>query len=414
MIQQSVTRSGIRVVSEDVPGARSVCSGVWVGVGSRDEPEQLAGVSHFLEHLLFKGTSRRSAQDIARSVDRVGGDMNAYTTKEYTAYYTRLPAGSTELGLALLGDVLSDPRLDDADVESERHVIAEELAMDDDTPDDKVHTLLAEALFPGHPLGRETAGHRDTVASIRATDVRDFFDHWYRPANMVVAVAGAVEHGEAVDLVEAHFTRTSVGMAPERSAPSSPLVPTMALHRSVEQSHLAIGYHTFDRHDADREALDVLNHTLGGGMSSRLFDEIRDRRGLAYSVWSGPISYADAGALTIYAGTAPEHVAEVAGLIDVELTRIRAEGITDEELEVAVGYLVGSSLLGLEDASSRMARLGGQLTVRGALIDIETQLDRYRAVSADDVVRVAERVLCGSRSVALVGPKAHKMASRLH
>jgi predicted Zn-dependent peptidase len=413
LIQQSVTSTGIRVVTERILGARSVCTGVWVGVGSRDEPAEQAGVSHFLEHLLFKGTPQRSAQDIARSVDRVGGEMNAFTTKEYTAYYTRLPAGHLDLGVELLGDVLSKPSLADADVESERQVILEELAMDEDTPDDRVHTLLGELLFGRHPLGRETAGERATVAAITAQDVRDFFGRWYRPTNLVVAAAGEIDHREVVDGVEARFAGGDPGDAPQRSAPGDGVKDLAVMRRSGEQAHLAIGYRAFDRRHADRDALEVLNHVVGGGMSSRLFEEIRERRGLAYSVWSSPVAYADAGAFTVYVGTSPDHLPEVLRLVDGELDRLRAEGISDEELEVAVGYLAGSYLLAMEDASSRMGRLGGQLTVLGELVDVEEQLARYRAVTQADVRRVADLVLSGQRAMAIVGPTPVKTVRQL-
>ncbi|MCU1344644.1 MAG: peptidase [Acidimicrobiia bacterium] len=413
MIQQSVTSTGIRVVTEAIPGARSVCTGVWVGVGSRDEPAELAGVSHFLEHLLFKGTPQRSAQDIARSVDRVGGEMNAFTTKEYTAYYTRLPAGHLEAGVELLGDVLSKPSLADADVESERQVILEELAMDEDTPDDRVHTLLGELLFSKHPLGRETAGERSTVAAITADDVREFFGRWYRPANLVVAAAGDIDHADVMAHVERSFGGGDVGVAPEREAPTAAVRDVAVMRRAGEQAHLAIGYRAFDRRHPDRDALEVLNHVVGGGMSSRLIDEIRERRGLAYSVWSSPVSYADAGAFTLYVGTSPDHLAEVVQLVDHELTRLLSDGITDDELEVAVGYLGGSYLLAMEDASSRMGRLGGQLTVLGEILDVDEQLARYRAITRADVQRVAETVLSSQRAVAVVGPTAVKAVRQL-
>jgi predicted Zn-dependent peptidase len=382
-------------------------------VGSRDEPAELAGVSHFLEHLLFKGTPQRSAQDIARSVDRVGGEMNAFTTKEYTAYYTRLPAGHLEAGVELLGDVLSKPSLADSDVESERQVILEELAMDEDTPDDRVHTLLGELLFSQHPLGRETAGERSTVAAITAEDVREFFGRWYRPTNLVVAAAGEIDHAEVAALVEQSFADGDPGVAPERVAPSVPVRDVAVVRRAGEQAHLAIGYRAFDRRHPDRDALEVLNHVVGGGMSSRLFEEIRERRGLAYSVWSSPVAYADAGAFTLYVGTSPDHLPEVVDLVDHELARLLADGITDEELEIAVGYLAGSYLLAMEDASSRMGRLGGQLTVLGELVDVDEQLARYQAVTLADVTRVADAVLRGQRAVAVVGPTPVKAVRQL-
>lgn len=396
--------SGIRVVTEAVPGARSVCSGVWVGVGARDEGDEIAGVSHFLEHLLFKGTATRSSQDIARTIDRVGGDMNAFTTKEYTAYYTRLPAQHLAVGLDLLGDVVCSPALRDGDVESERSVIVEELAADDDAPDDKVHGLLAEQLFPDHPLGRETAGDREVVAGLSADQVRQFFADWYRPANMVLAVAGDLEHQAVLDAVARWNLDDRAGRVPDRTPPGESSDKIRLDRRSTEQVHLALGYRALPRRHPEREALEVLNHVLGGGMSSRLFDEIRERRGLAYSVFSAPSFFADDGALSVYAGTAPDHVEEVLRCVHTEIDRVATDGITSDELEVAIGYLTGSYVLGLEDAASRMSRLGGQLTVLGELTDIDEQLDRYRAVTNEAVQAVAAKVFGGVRSMAAVGP----------
>jgi predicted Zn-dependent peptidase len=404
-VQTTTLPSGLRIATERMPGARSVAAGVWVGVGARDEPAELAGVSHFLEHLLFKGSEDRSARQIAEAIDRVGGDMNAFTTKEYTAYYTRLPAAALPLGLEVLGDVLTAPALRDTDVESERQVILEELLMDEDSPEDRAHTLLYESLFPGHPLGRETAGGRDTVSAITSDDVRQFFDRWYHPAAMVVAVAGGVDHDTVVAEVERTFAYAGAGGGlPVREAPTSEVVPLTVRRRRTEQAHIAMGFRSVSREDADREALDVLNHCLGGGMSSRLFDEIREQRGLAYAVYSAPSAYTDAGALAIYAGTTPGNVDAVLDLIEVELKKLVAAGLSEDDLAVAKGYLTGSYLMGLEDPSSRMARLGGLLVTKGHVRPVAEQLARWDAVDHEAVRRVIERVLGGRRVLAAVGP----------
>jgi predicted Zn-dependent peptidase len=404
LVQETTLGSGLRVVTERMPEARSVSSGVWVGIGARDEPADLAGVSHFLEHLLFKGTEDRSARQIAESIDRVGGDMNAFTTKEYTAYYTRLPGSELGLGLEILGDVLTAPALRETDVESERQVILEELLMDEDSPEDKAHALLYESLFPDHPLGRETAGAPETVSAITTADVRQFFEHWYRPASMVVAVAGALDHDAVAAEVERRFAGAAGGDVPARQAPSSKVVPLASRRRRTEQAHVALGFRGVAREDPEREALDVLNHVLGGGMSSRLFDEIREQRGLAYAVYSSPSSYSDSGALAVYAGTMPTHVDPVLDLIEVELKKLVAGGLTDDELAVAKGYLTGSYVMGLEDPASRMARLGGLLATTGHIRPVAEQLERWDAVGAEDVRRVIDRVLSGPRVLAAVGP----------
>jgi predicted Zn-dependent peptidase len=396
--------SGLRVVTERVPTALSVAAGVWVGVGARDEPDELSGVSHFLEHLLFKGTEERSARSIASAVDRVGGDMNAFTAKEYTAYYCRVPAEQLPLAIELLGDVLTAPALRDGDIDNERQVILEELAMDDDLPEDVVHRLLAEAMFPGHALGRETAGTMATVETISPDDVRAFFRQWYRPPAMVVAVAGALDHDRVVTEVEQRFPTTGQAERPRREPPASEPEPLVVDRRRTEQVQLALGFRGVPRGDEDREALDVVNHVLGGGPSSRLFEEIREQRGLAYAVGSGTSSYADAGSLVISAGTAPAQVGEVLSLIDSEVAGLVADGMTGDELDMAIGYLTGAFVMGLEDNGSRMARLGALLTTTGAVRPVHEQLERWRAVTATDVARATERVLDQPRSLAVVGP----------
>ncbi len=296
-IETTELASGVRVITERMPEARSACVGVWVGVGARDEPEALSGVSHFLEHLLFKGSDTRTARDIAQAIDRVGGDMNVFTAKEYTAYVTRLPSRHLDLGIDVLADVLSAPSLRDGDIEAERQVILEELMMDEDTPDDRAHTLVFEALFPGHPLGRETAGSADTVSAIAPDEIRTFFEARYGPSAFVVAAAGDVHHEHVVAEVEAKMSSNRAVADVERTPPVEPSRRLSVLKRPIEQAHLALGFRTFGRLDPDREALEVLNHVLGGGMSSRLLQTIREDRGLAYSVFSAHTEFCDAGAL---------------------------------------------------------------------------------------------------------------------
>ena len=396
--------SGLTVAVEPMGSTRTVAIGVWVGVGARDEPDGLAGVGHFLEHLLFKGTASRSAIDISRTVDRVGGDINAYTSKEYTAYYCRMPARYAAAGVELLGDVVTRPALRDDDVESERQVILEELAMDDDSPEDVAHRAFSQQVFSGHALGRDTAGERETVAGLPAAEVRRFFADHYRAGNTVVAVAGAVDVDEVVDAVTAAFEAMPAGDGRvTRTAPPPP-GDDLAIVDDTEQVHLVMGGRAVARQDDDREALDVVNHVLGGGLSSRLFDEIRERRGLAYSVFSGTSAFADAGAWNIYAGTTPEHAVEVRALVGRELHRLVAEGITDEELDIARGYLAGAYEMGLEDSGARMSRLGGQLTLLGELRSIEDQIARWAAVTQDDVRRVIERVYAADPVTVTLGP----------
>jgi predicted Zn-dependent peptidase len=382
-----------------------VAIGVWVAVGSRDEPQELSGVSHFLEHLLFKGTPTRTATDISRAVDRVGGDINAYTSKEYTAYYCRMPRRHAPAGVELLGDVLTRPLLADDDVESERQVILEELAMDDDSPDDVALRALARQLFGDHGLGRDTAGERVTVKSISAADVRAFFGEHYRTGATTVAVAGDVDHDEVAAAVGEAFAEMPEGDGRIARAAPGPAEADVEIDDDSEQVHLAIGGRSVRRDDPDREALDVVNHVFGGGLSSRLFDEIRERRGLAYSVYSATSAYADAGAWSVYAGAMPEHAGEVQRLVGSELARLVEGGITDDELAIAIGYLTGAYEMGLEDTGARMSRLGGMLATLGRVIPVDEQLARWEAVTHDDVRRVVGRVYGAARPVVVsVGP----------
>jgi predicted Zn-dependent peptidase len=268
---------------------------------------------------------------------------------------------------------------------------------------------LTEQLFPDHPLGRETAGDRAVVAAMRADQVREFFDTWYRPSNMVLAVAGDVQHQVVLDAVGEWALRNDTSSAPVREAPGASQANVRVERRSTEQVHVALGYRAMSRHHPEREVLEVVNHVLGGGMSSRLFDEIRERRGLVYSVFSTPSFFADDGAMSVYAGTSRDHVGEVLSCVQTEIDRLCQDGITADECEVAIGYLTGSYVLGLEDAASRMSRLGGQLTVLGELTDVDEQLHRYRAVNPEQVQQVAARVFGGPRSLAAVGPVTLKL-----
>jgi predicted Zn-dependent peptidase len=387
-----------------MPEARSVTTGFWVGAGGRDEPEPVAGASHFLEHLLFKGTDNRTAREIAAAVDAVGGEMNAYTAREYTAYYTRLPAASLAFGLDLLTDVLSDPALRPAEIDAEREVILEEILLSEDTPDDRVHVLLYEALFPDHPLGREVLGTEATVEAMTRDDIVGFFGEHYRPANVVVAAAGDLDHDDVVHHVAGCLERRDGGGRPARTPPSSEPVAKVVERRPTEQAHVALGWRAFDHHDPDQYTLAVLNHALGGGLSSRLFQEIREERGLAYSVYSYTSAYGDAGALAVYAGTAPAKLPEVLDVLEAELASVVADGITDDERRVAVGYLEGSLLLGLEDSGSRMGRLGKSLISRNEIVPVDEHVARLRKVTLDDLRRVVDRVLAGPRVLAAVGP----------
>ena len=403
-ITKTVLPNGVRVVTETMPHALSVTLGFWVGVGSRDESEAMAGASHFLEHLLFKGTEKRSALDIAMAVDAVGGEMNAFTAREHTAYYARLPSAELQLGLDLLSEVISEPSLRPDEVDGEREVILEEILMNEDTPEDVVHTELYEALFPDHPLGRETLGTEASIEAMERDQIAQFFDHWYQPANLVIAAAGALEHAAVVERARSWFGDRGTGTTPRREAPSAGPEGLRVVERATEQAHVTMAWRGLGATDPERYALAVGLHVLGGGPASRLFQEVREKRGLAYSVYASSTSYSDTGSVVLYAGTVPSRLDELIEVTGSVLHDIVGNGISVDEHRVALGYLEGSMLLGLEDSGSRMMRLGMGETIRGHVIPIDLYLERLRAVTIDDVAKVITRVLGDIPTVAAVGP----------
>ena len=395
--------TGPGVVSEWMPDAHSVSVGVWVAVGGRDEDPAIAGASHFLEHLLFKGTERRTARAIAELVDATGGEMNAFTSKEYTAYYARVPAGGQEMAVSLLADVLREPALRTADVETERQVILEELHLQADDPDDVVFGLLYEALFPEHPLGREVLGTESSVAAIGRDEIVGFHDHWYRAPNLVVAAAGAVDHGTLVDQVAEAFSGRTGGEAPVRTAPTLEPVEARRLARPTEATHVAWGWRGLRRDDPRRHALALGIHVLGGGLSSRLFQTVREDRGLAYNVFSSMAGYEDAGLVSVYAGTAPERAGELRKVVSDQVADVASHGITAAELAIARDGFEGSILLGLEDSGSRMSRLGMSQSLLGRVVPLDEYVETLRVATLDEVNAVLAEVLSPEPVVAIVG-----------
>lgn len=407
-IRQTRLPGGIQVVTERMPDAHSVTIGFWVDAGSRDEHPSISGASHFLEHLLFKGTETRSAQQIAEAVEAVGGEMNAFTTKEYTAFYTRLLDADLELGLDILSDIMWAPSFRPEEIEAERQVILEEILMHADEPSDLVHDLFLEALYPDHPLGREVLGDEATIRAITRDQIRGYFSEHYRPDNIVVAAAGNLDHDAVVDGVAGRlaWSGPASGRPPGRR-PSLEVPPPRRLavvHRPTEQAHLVVGMPALSRDDPDRHALDVVNQVLGGGMSSRLFQEVRERRGLAYSVYSYRSSFLESGSFAVYVGTAPSRVDEVLDVVDAELAKLVDGEITEHELAVAKGHLKGSIALGLEDSGSRMSRIGRSQLVHGEVPSFEELVARTEAVTPEDMARVVKRVVDAERVLAVIGP----------
>jgi predicted Zn-dependent peptidase len=397
--------AGARVVTESMPGLRSVAIGFWVGTGAIDEDPVRYGASHFLEHLLFKGTESRTAAQIAHAIESIGGDMNAFTAQEYTAFYVRVPDDHLELAIDILSDVVWEPAFRVDEVDSERQVILEEIGMRDDTPDDVVHELFAEALFPDHPLGRSVLGTRDTISAMTREQIAQYHGAHYHPSNVVVAAAGNLDHDVVRDLVEARLPEGGGDRPAHEERRFGPPRRLTSRRRPTEQAHLVLGTRSLSRDDPDRYALSVLNQALGGGMSSRLFQEVRERRGLAYSVYSYRAAYRDGGAFGIYAGTAPERVAETLHVIEEELDRLVVEGLPEDELDAAKGNLKGSTALALETSASRMHRIGRSELTLGEVPTVDALVAEVEAVTTDDVARVIKRVLdTDERVLSVVGP----------
>jgi predicted Zn-dependent peptidase len=389
-----------------MPGLRSVALGFWVGTGAVDEDPERYGASHFLEHLLFKGTESRSAAEIAHAIESVGGDMNAFTTQEYTAFYVRVPDDHLELAVDILSDVVWEPAFRPDEVDSERQVILEEIGMRDDTPDDVVHELFAHALFPEHPLGRSVLGTRETIGAMSRDQIARYHAAHYHPTNVVVAAAGNVEHDHIGALVGARIPSGVAGDRPPREDHAFVRPERITgRRRPTEQAHLVLGMRSFGWDDPDRYALSVVNQALGGGMSSRLFQEVRERRGLAYSVYSYRAAYHVGGAFGVYAGTAPDRARETLQVIEAELARIVADGLPDDELAAAKGNLKGSTALALETSSSRMHRIGRSELTLGEVPTVDELVAAVDAVTPDDVSRVIDRVLAtDDRVLSVVGP----------
>ncbi len=403
-VRATTLDNGMRVITDAMPDVHSVTIGFWVDAGSRDETPAEAGASHFLEHLLFKGTETRSAHSIAEDIEAVGGDMNAFTTKEYTAFYTRLIDEDLEMGLDILSEIMWEPAFRPEEIEAERQVILEEINMHTDEPSDLVHELLHEALYPGHPLGREVLGERSTITAMTRDQIDGYFTTRYKPPSIVVAASGNLDHDAVVAGIDRRFTGRT-GTAPARERPAlAPVRPLIVQHRNTEQAHLVVGMRALDRHDEDRFALSILNQVLGGGMSSRLFQEIREKRGLVYSVYSYRAGYVESGVLAVYAGTAPARAHEVLALIDDELEKLATAPVTDRELAVAKGHIKGSLALSLEDSAGRMSRIGRGQLIHGSVLSFEEVVARTEAVTHDDLRRVADRILGEPRVLAVVGP----------
>lgn len=411
LVRRTVLPGGLRVVTEQMAGVRSACVGVWVGVGSRDEKPALHGASHFLEHLLFKGTRTRSAMDISVALDAVGGEFNAFTTKDYTCFHARVLDRDLPLAIDVIGDMITDSTIAAVDVEAERDIILDEIAMHEDDPDDVVHNLFATQAYGDTPLGRPIAGTEESIVALTRAQITRFYKRHYRPDNMVVAAAGNVDHATVVQDVGTAFGRFDFLSGDEE--PRRAMVGTTSrklragtvwASRAIEQANVVLGFNGLTRSDDRRFALGVLSTALGGSTSSRLFQEVREHRGLAYSVFSFASHAADAGTVGVSVSCLPDKLGQVLDVVREELRKVAADGITAEELERGKGQLRGGLVLGLEDSGSRMSRIGKAELMHDQLLSIDEVLERVEAVTLEDVRTLASELFSQPEVLAIVGP----------
>jgi predicted Zn-dependent peptidase len=409
LVRRTTLPGGLRVITEQVPGVRSVAFGVWVNVGSRDETGTQMGSAHYLEHLLFKGTHKRSALDISASIEAVGGDLNAFTTKEYTCYYARVLDVDLPLAIDVVCDVVTDALIRTEDVEGERGVILEEIAMHEDDPTDVVHDDFAAVMFGDTPLGRPVLGTIETISGISRRSINAFYRRTYRPESMVIAAAGNLDHDTVVRQVRAAFQSVLDPSVEARAArtvrrPRAHEAGVSVTKRPTEQAHLVLGVPGITRSDPRRYALSILSTALGGGMSSRLFQEVREKRGLAYSVYSYAQGYSDDGMFGVYVGCLP---AKVDTVLDVCLTQLQAvadHGLTDEEIVRGKGQVRGGTVLGQEDTGARMTRIAKSELHDDPLLSIDGLLAHVDAVTPEDVRSIARDLLTAPATLAVIGP----------
>ncbi|MDP9094738.1 MAG: insulinase family protein [Actinomycetota bacterium] len=410
-LTRTVLPGGLRIVTEAMPGVRSTSVGVWVPVGSRDESPSLAGTSHFLEHLLFKGTARRSALDIASAMDAVGGEFNAFTEKEHTCFYATVLDRDVALAIDIVSDVVLNATVTAQNVDIERSVVLEEIAMRDDDAADLVHDEFSTALFGDTPLGRPILGTVHSIASLGRKQIAGYYQRRYTPESMVVSVAGNVAHSEVVGLVRRAFAdRLDVSVGSRRPRATRALVNAMpacavkVVSDDTEQANIVLGSHGVSRHDPSRFAVGVLSAALGGGMSSRLFQRIREERGLAYSVYSFTGGYSDAGHFGVYAGCQPGKADEVLALMIEELDAAASGALTVAEIERGKGQVRGGIVLGLEDSGSRMTRIGKSEMVYSDILGVDDLLALIDGVTPSAVAEAAADLLSRPRCLTVVGP----------
>ncbi len=409
-VSKTVLDSGVRILTEQVQGAPSVSVSVSVGVGSRDESINHLGSTHFLEHLLFKGTARRSALDISIAFDSVGGSSNAATAKEYTSYYARVQNSAINLATDVLLDMYTSAKIDQRDFETEKTVILEELAMNEDDPEDVAHEAFSDALMPNTDLGRPIGGSKQSILAVSREQVVDHYRQNYGANTLIVAAAGGVEHAHLVEIVQHQLEKVGWNKSKDPIArrPQEFRQPPQPEHfrfiqKDTQQAHVILGFQSPHSMDDDRYALAIYNTILGGGMSSRLYQEIREKRGLAYSTYSYQHGYSDSGFFGLYAGCNPENAEAVVKLMREQLVEIASSGVSDDEFNLAIGNITGSLALRFEASMARMNRLVGTELGSGEYLSVSEVLERFQAQTKADVLRVANRIANAPSSLVAVG-----------
>ncbi len=406
MIVRDVLDNGLRLLTETMPHVRSVTIGVWLTRGSRHEPGARGGIAHFVEHMLFKGTTSRSAEDIAQAIDSIGGQLDAFTAKEYASYYIKVLDEHLPLALEILSDIVRNPAFRGSDIDREKKVILEEIKMVEDTPDDLVHEVFTQSFWQGHPLARPILGTKESIEELTEEALREYFSQAYTADNFIVSAVGNIEHAAVRGLVERAFNGVPRSGSPV--VDQAPVVVPQAIIRAkdLEQSHLCLGVSSYPQHHDDRYVSYVLNTLVGGSMSSRLFQNVREKRGLAYAVFSGLAAYRDAGAFTVYAGCATEAVGEVIDLIVEELKTVKREPVPESELRRSKDHLKGSLMLGLENTASRMSHLARQEIYFDRQFGLDETLEGIERVTSEELARVARDLFsAGALAATVLGPR---------
>src|SRR5688500_4980649 len=402
MIVRDALDNGIRLVTESMSHVRSVSLGVWLARGSRHETDEESGIAHFVEHMLFKGTATRTAEDIAQAVDSIGGQLDAFTAKEYASYYVKVLDEHVPIAVDILSDIVLRPAFHEVDIDREKKVILEEIKMVEDTPDDLVHEVFTQYFWEGHPLGRPILGSNETVQALTQDALREYFSGAYVGSNIIVSAAGNIEHAKVRDLIQQAFGAVKREGEPLNGTPPRVIPQVITRTKEIEQSHVCLGTNSYPQRHDDRYVSYILNTVLGGSMSSRLFQNVREKRGLAYSVFSGLSAYRDAGNLTIYAGCANDAIGEVVDLCLAELRAIKQTSVPESELRRAKDHLKGSLMLSLENTASRMSHLARQEIYFDRHFSLDETLEGVERVTAEDVQRVATDLFSGGPVAATV------------